>query len=216
MDVKERRKKVEELLRKKLGIYDIAKLLGYATRVIERDVIWIEEHGESRQPDISISVGNEIVLGRKKEEKPSEVKVKRSKQIAKRREEIARLYNEGKETNEIAEELGISKQIVYQDIRILIEEKRIVKRERKRGTKSKNTEKSKQIAKRREEIARLYDEGKTVKEISEELGVTIATVYNDIKVLVEEKRIVKNTKRRTQDEKPEETKGRKKEIQKRV
>ena len=216
MDVKERRKKVEELLRKKLGICDIAKLLGYATRVIERDVIWIKEHGESRQPDISISVGNEIVLGRKKEEKPSEVKVKRSKQIAKRREEIARLYNEGKETNEIAEELGISKQIVYQDIRILIEEKRIVKRERKRGTKSKNTEKSKQIAKRREEIARLYNEGKTVKEISEELGVTIATVYNDIKVLVEEKRIVKNTKRRTQDEKPEETKGRKKEIQKRV
>ena len=216
MDVKERRKKVEELLRKKLGICDIAKLLGYATRVIERDVIWIGEHGESRQPDISISVGNEIVLGRKKEEKPSEVKVNRSKQIAKRREEIARLYNEGKETNEIAEELGISKQIVYQDIRILIEEKRIVKRERKRGTKSKNTEKSKQIAKRREEIARLYNEGKTVKEISEELGVTIATVYNDIKVLVEEKRIVKNTKRRTQDEKPEETKGRKKEIQKRV
>ena len=216
MDVKERRKKVEELLRKKLGIYDIAKLLGYAIRVIERDVIWIKEHGESRQPDISISVGNEIVLGRKKEEKPSEVKVKRSKQIAKRREEIARLYNEGKETNEIAEELGISKQIVYQDIRILIEEKRIVKRERKRGTKSKNTKKSKQISKRREEIARLYNEGKTVKEISEELGVTIATVYNDIKVLVEEKRIVKNTKRRTQDEKPEETKGRKKEIQKRV
>ena len=196
MDVKERRKKVEELLRKKLGIYDIAKLLGYALRVIKRDVIWIEEHGKSRQPDISLSVENEIVLGRKKEEKPSEVKVKRSKQIAKRREEIARLYNEGKETNEIAEELGISKQIVYQDIRILIEEKRIVKRERKRGTKSKNAEKSKQIAKRREEIARLYNEGKTVKEISEELGVTIATVYNAIKVLEAEEKIERHKVRR--------------------
>ena len=216
MDVKERRKKVEELLNKKREAVDIARTLGVPVRTIERDIEFINEHSKRRQAIISASVQTEIMLGRKKEEKPSEVKVKRSKQIAKRREEIARLYNEGKETNEIAEELGISKQIVYQDIRILIEEKRIVKRERKRGTKSKNTEKSKQIAKRREEIARLYNEGKTEKEISEELGVTIATVYNDIKVLVEEKRIVKNTKRRTQDEKPEETKGRKKEIQKRV
>ena len=196
MDVKERRKKVEELLRKNLGIYDIAKLLGYATRVIERDVIWIEEHGKSREPDISLSVENEIMLGRKKEEKTSEVKVKRSKQIAKRREGVARLYNEGKTANEIAEELGISKQIVYQDIRVLIEEKRIVKRERKRNTKSKSTEKSKQIAKRREEIARLYNEGKTVKEIAEELGVTIATVYNAIKVLEAEEKIERHKVRR--------------------
>ena len=195
MDVKERRKKVEELLRKNLGIYDIAKLLGYATRVIERDVIWIKDHRESRQLDISLSVENEIMLGRKKEEKPSEVKVKRSKQIAKRREEVARLYNEGKAANEIAEELGISKQIVYQDIRVLIEEKRIVKRERKRSTKSKSTERSesnKPLINKFEKIEELFSKGKNYGEIADELGMSIIDVMRylqQIKDVKEETRI---------------------------
>lgn len=195
MDVKERRKKVEELLRKNLGIYDIAKLLGYATRVIERDVIWIKDHRESRQLDISLSVENEIMLGRKKEEKTSEVKVKRSKQIAKRREEVARLYNEGKTAKEIAEELGISKQIVYQDIRILIEEKRIVKRERKRSTKSKSTERSesnKPLINKVEKIEELFSKGKDYGEIADELGMSIIDVMRylqQIKDVKEETRI---------------------------
>ena len=216
MDVKERRKKVEELLNKKREAVDIAKTLGVPVRTIERDIEFINEHSKRRQAIISASVQTEIMLGRKKEEKPLEVKVKRSKQIAKRREEVARLYNEGKTAKEIAEEIGVSIQIVYQDIHILVEEKRIVKRERKSLTRSKKTKRIEQVAKRREEVVRLYNEGKTVDEISKKIGVSIATIYSDIKVLVEEKTIVKNTRRRTQDEKPEKTKGRKKEIQKRA
>ena len=189
MDVKERRKKVEELLNKKREAVDIARTLGVPVRTIERDIEFINEHSKRRQAIISASVQTEIMLGRKKEEKPPEVKVKRSKQIAKRREEVARLYNEGKTAKEIAEEIGVSIQIVYQDIHILVEEKRIVKRERKSLTRSKKTKRIEQVAKRREEVVRLYNEGKTVDEISKKIGVSIATIYSDIKVLEAEEKI---------------------------
>ena len=202
MDVKERREKVEELLNKKREAVDIAKTLGVPVRTIKRDIEFIKAHSKRRQEIISASVQTEIMLGRKKEEKPPEVKVKRSKQIAKRREEIAKLYNEGKTAKEIAGELGISIQIVYQDIRILIEEKRIVKRERKSTERSKST-RSEQIAKRREEVERLYNEGKTGRKIAEELGVSLVTVYSDLKVLEKDGKIRrKRTTRRKKTDKP--------------
>ena len=202
MDVKERREKVEELLNKKREAVDIAKTLGVPVRTIKRDIEFIKAHSKRRQEIISASVQTEIMLGRKKEEKPHEVKVKRSKQIAKRREEVERLYNEGKTAKEIAGELGISIQIVYQDIRILIEEKRIVKRERKSTERSKST-RSEQIAKRREEVERLYNEGKTGRKIAEELGVSLVTVYSDLKVLEKDGKIRrKRTTRRKKTDKP--------------
>ena len=202
MDVKERREKVEELLNKKREAVDIAKTLGVPVRTIKRDIEFIKAHSKRRQEIISASVQTEIMLGRKKEEKPHEVKVKRSKQIAKRREEVERLYNEGKTAKEIAGELGISIQIVYQDIRILIEEKRIVKRERKSTERSKST-RSEQIAKRREEVERLYNEGKTVKEIAEKLGVSLVTIYSDLKLLEKDEKIRrKRTTKRKKTDKP--------------
>ena len=202
MDVKERREKVEELLNKKREAVDIAKTLGVPVRTIKRDIEFIKAHSKRRQEIISASVQTEIMLGRKKEEKPHEVKVKRSKQIAKRREEVERLYNEEKTAKEIAGELGISIQIVYQDIRILIEEKRIVKRERKSTERSKST-RSEQIAKRREEVERLYNEGKTGRKIAEELGVSLVTVYSDLKVLEKDGKIRrKRTTRRKKTDKP--------------
>ena len=202
MDVKERREKVEELLNKKREAVDIAKTLGVPVRTIKRDIEFIKAHSKRRQEIISASVQTEIMLGRKKEEKPHEVKVKRSKQIAKRREEVERLYNEEKTAKEIAGELGISIQIVYQDIRILIEEKRIVKRERKSTERSKST-RSEQIAKRREEVERLYNEGKTGRKIAEELGVSLVTVYSDLKVLEKDGKIRrKRTTKRKKTDKP--------------
>ena len=202
MDVKERREKVEELLNKKREAVDIAKTLGVPVRTIKRDIEFIKAHSKRRQEIISASVQTEIMLGRKKEEKPHEVKVKRSKQIAKRREEVERLYNEEKTAKEIAGELGISIQIVYQDIRILIEEKRIVKRERKSTERSKST-RSEQIAKRREEVERLYNEGKTGRKIAEELGVSLVTVYSDLKILEKDGKIRrKRTTRRKKTDKP--------------
>lgn len=192
MDVKERRERVEELLNKKREPVDIAKTLGVPVRTIKRDIEFVNARSKRRQEIISASVQTEIMLGRKKEEKPHEVKVKRSKQIAKRREEVARLYNDGKTAKEIAEKLGISIQIVYQDIRVLIEEKRIVKRERKRKKTNKpgiNTYKK---------IEELFSQGKSYDEIADEVNMDIVDVITYLQKLKEKGETKKtNTNRRT-------------------
>ena len=130
MDVKERRRNVEKLYKRGTKTEKIAKLLGVSIRIIERDIAFLQEHNKEKTEETMLSIHSEIVSRRKKEEEPELSKLKRSKKVTKRREDVARLYTDGKTAKEISEELGVSVQIIYQDIRILVKEGKIEKRER--------------------------------------------------------------------------------------
>ena len=157
MDVKERRRNVEKLYKRGTKTEKIAKLLGVSIRIIERDIAFLQEHNKEKTEETMLSIHSEIVSRRKKEEEPELSKLKRSKQVTKRREDVARLYTKGKTAREIAEELGVAVSIIYQDIRILIEEGKIEKREENKSKinrKRRGRKRSKEVAKRREEVVR--------------------------------------------------------------
>ena len=184
MDVKERREKVEELLNKKREAVDIAKTLGVPVRTIKRDIEFIKAHSKRRQEIISASVQTEIMLGRKKEEKPHEVKVKRSKQIAKRREEVERLYNEGKTVKEIAEKLGVSLVTIYSDLKLLEKDEKIRRRKiEQQERKRKKTDKPKINTYKK--IEELFSQGKSYGEIADEVNMDILDVITYLQKLEE-------------------------------
>ena len=201
MDVKERRRNVEKLYKRGTKTEKIAKLLGVSIRIIERDIAFLQEHNKEKTEETMLSIHSEIVSRRKKEEEPELSKLKRSKQVTKRREDVARLYTKGKTAREIAEELGVAVSIIYQDIRILIEEGKIEKREENKSKinrKRRGRKRSKEVAKRREEVVRLYTKGKTAREIAEELGVALPTIYQDIRILIEEGKIEKREENKSE------------------
>ena len=199
MDVKERRRNVEKLYKSGTKSEKIAKLLGISVRTVERDISFLQGHNKEKTEETILSVHREIISRRKKEEEPEVPKLKRSKEVAKRREEVARLYTKGKTAREIAEELGVTVPIIYQDIRILIKEGKIEKREKfDINGKKEGRKRSKEVAKRREEVVRLYTKGKTAREIAEELGVALPTIYQDIRILIEEGKIEKREEKKSQ------------------
>ena len=111
--------------------------------------------------------------------KPSEEDDKKGK-IEKRRKQVARLYQEGKSQREIAEELQVTTNVVYLDLKKLLSDGII-----KKGTMKTDAEKRHEnIQKRRKQVARLYQEGKSQREIAEELQVTTNVVYLDLKKLL--------------------------------
>ena len=197
MDVKERRKNVEKLYKSGTKSEKIAKLLGISVRTVERDISFLQGHNKEKTEETILSVHREIISRRQKEEEPEVPKLKRSKEVAKRREEVVRLYTKGKTVREIAEELGVSVSIIYQDIRILIEEGKIEKREEKKSQKNSENGKRK-ISRRAEEknekpeidvdeettpqeskymkIEALYRENKSYGEIADELNLSILEV----------------------------------------
>ena len=150
MDVKERRRNVEKLYKSGTKPEKIAKLLGISVRTVERDISFLQGHNKEKTEETTLSVHREIISRRQKEEEPEVPKLKRSKEVAKRREEVARLYTKGKTAREIAEELGVAVSIIYQDIRILIEEGKIEKREENKSEKNSENGKRK-ISRRAEE-----------------------------------------------------------------
>ena len=201
MDVKERRRNVEKLYKSGTKSEKIAKLLGISVRTVERDISFLQGHNKEKTEETTLSVHREIISRRQKEEEPEVPKLKRSKEVAKRREEVARLYTKGKTAREIAEELGVAVSIIYQDIRILIEEGKIEKREENKSKingKRRGRKRSKEVFKRREDVARLYTKGKTAREIAEELGVALPTIYQDIRILIEEGKIEKREENKSQ------------------
>ena len=197
MDVKERRKNVEKLYKSGTKSEKIAKLLGISVRTVERDISFLQGHNKEKTEETILSVHREIISRREKEEEPEVPKLKRSKEVAKRRENVARLYTKGKTVREIAEELGVTVPIIYQDIRILIKEGKIEKREEKKSQKNSENEKRK-ISRRAEEknekpeidvdeettpqeskymkIDALYRENKSYGEIADELNLSILEV----------------------------------------
>ena len=206
MDVKERRRNVEKLYKSGTKPEKIAKLLGISVRTIERDIAFLQEHNKEETGKTEFSVHAERISIREKEKRREEKKSKingkrrgrkRSKEVAKRREKVARLYTEGKTVREIAEELGVSVPIIYQDIRILIEEGKIKKREEKKSEKNSKNE-NRKINRKAEEkaensgidvyeeitpqeskymkIEALYRENRSYGEIADELNLSILEV----------------------------------------
>ena len=199
MDVKERRRNVEKLYKSGTKSEKIAKLLGISVRTVERDISFLQGHNKEKTEETTLSVHREIISRREKEEEPEVPKLKRSKEVAKRRENVARLYTKGKTVREIAEELGVTVPIIYQDIRLLIKEGKVEKREKSDiNGKKEGRKRSKEVAKRREEVVRLYTKGKTVREIAEELGVSVSIIYQDIRILIEEGKIEKREEKKSQ------------------
>ena len=107
-------------------------------------------------------------------QKRTDVK-RNAKKKEERRKKVARLYNEGKSRKEIAEELQISVATVGVYIQELI---------KNGAVQDLSKEKSEKKEERRKQVARLYQEGKTQKEIAEELQVSLSVVYNDEKRLL--------------------------------
>ena len=206
MDVKERRRNVEKLYKSGTKPEKIAKLLGISVRTIERDIAFLQEHNKEETGKTEFSVHAERISIREKEKRREEKKSKingkrrgrkRSKEVAKRREKVARLYTEEKTVREIAEELGVSVSIIYQDIRILIEEGKIKKREEKKSEKNSKNE-NRKINRKAEEkaensgidvyeeitpqeskymkIEALYRENRSYGEIADELNLSILEV----------------------------------------
>ena len=168
MNVKERREEVRKLYNRGVKPNKIANRFGIPVSTVERDIQFIKAHNKARERALSAEIEREIRSGTI------------SDKVARRRMEVTRLYEEGKRSKEIAEKLKEPKDVVKKDIRRLIEEG-ILQKRRKASKRRKE-----KIDRRREQVARLYQEGKSTKEISEELGISYCTINNDIKQLVQD------------------------------
>ena len=168
--IAERREKVARLYSEGKSAKKIAEELGVSYATIYQDIRLLREEGTLEKSTRK----KRATIGR----------------VAERRKELERLYNEGKSVLEIAEELGVSRDVIYQDIRLLIKEGMLGKRDRKK--RATNAE----VAERRKEAARLYNEGKSVPEIAEKFGVSRDVIYQDIRLLIKQGIIEKTEKRR--------------------
>ena len=83
------------------------------------------------------------------------------------------MWKSGKNVKQIAEELGVTVSIANNDVRVLLKDGKIEprKKELPKGLSS------------RKKIVDLYDSGKDIKEITNELGLTIPTIKKDINYL---------------------------------
>ena len=163
LGIKERREKVEKLYDEGIEEEEIASRLGVSVRVVIRDIEALLDARMIQDKSSKAKIDDNI----EKEEEEAK--------ILKRREQIERLYKQGKSAKEIAEELGISVLIVKNDINILVKRKIIERRvEKENGGDDVRKEDDE---KRREEVERLYNEGITVTEIVQRLNVSRDKIY---------------------------------------
>ena len=165
-EINARREKVARLYKEGKKPKRISEELGVPIQIVEYDLKYLKKKGVLEMTSKKVA-----------------------QEIARRRKEVARLYNEGKNAKEISEELGMSYYTICRDIKELIKKGMLEKRDRKIH------DIDGKIAERRDEVARLYREGKTKKGIAEELGVSAFTIYQDIKALEEQGIIEARTKK---------------------
>ena len=191
LGIKERREKVEKLYDEGMEEEEIASKLGVSVRVVRRDIEALLDARMIQDKSTKAKIDDNL----KKEEEA---------RILKRREQIERLYKEGKSAQEIAEELGISKEIVIEDIKILIRDGKLPKGNRKEFSKDRKerivNRRKKIFEERRKKVAELYNEGRSLEEIAEKLGVTVWIVRNDINVLVRRKIIKRRVDKQVKKE----------------
>ena len=212
LDIRERREKVGNLYDEGIEEEEIASRVGISVRVVRRDIEALLDARMIQDKSSKVKIDDDV----KKEEEQV--------RILKRREQIERLYKEGKSAEEIAEELGISKEIVIEDIKILIRDGKLPKENGKEFSKDKKgrivNRRRKMINERRKKVAELYNKGRALEEIAEELRVTIWIVKNDINILVErkiiERRVEKEVKKESEgnERRKEEDEERRKKIEK--
>lgn len=106
--------------------------------------------------------------------------------VSRRREQVKRLIEEGKNNQEIVKELQLNEWEVAYDISILRKEGKISEEIRK---KDKNADR------RREQVKKLVEEGKSNKEIAEQLGVKVGMVAADVSYLKLEGKISKERRK---------------------
>ena len=165
-EINARREKVARLYKEGKKPKRISEELGVPIQIVEYDLKYLKKKGVLEMTSKKVA-----------------------QEIARRRKEVARLYNEGKNAKEISEELGMSYYTISRDIKELIKKGMLEKRDRKIH------DIDGKIAERRDKVARLYREGKTKKGIAEELGVSAFTIYQDIKALEEQGIIEARTKK---------------------
>ncbi len=107
------------------------------------------------------------------------------KETIERRKKVKKLYQEGKDYLQIADELKVKITKVYQDVHIL----------KKEGEISSERRKNSAIAKRRQEVKKLYEQGKTYQEIVETMKIGKPIVYQDIIFLKKEEEISKESRK---------------------
>ena len=155
-NIQKRRKQVARLYQEGKSQREIAEELQVTTNVVYLDLKKLLSDG--------------IIQKRKRK------RIGENPRIKERRKQVAKLYNKGKRTEEIAKKVQVSVSTVLSDIKQLLNDGIIEKRNR--------IEKNPRIKERRKQVARLYREGKTQKEIAEELQVSVSTVLSDIKQLL--------------------------------
>lgn len=116
----------------------------------------------------------------KTEGKIKNIESNKKSEIKERREKIIELYNQGKTVLEMTEILGRSQTTIRSDIRTLKATGKI------KAGKNKKEEK---LTQRRERIIEIYNQGKSIKEISDMFGVSTSTTYRDINDMIFEGKI---------------------------
>ena len=185
-EVTKRREKVRYLVSEGKSNQEIAEELGVNKGVIVRDIVILRKEGKISKERRS--------QGRKKDHK-----------VIERREKVRHLVSKGKSNQEIAEELGISKERVENDIFILRKKGKISKERRNYGIK-----KDSEVTKRREQVMELAKEGKSNQEIAKELGINKEAVARDICILRKKGKISKERRNNRIKKDPEVTKRREK------
>lgn len=151
MEVGERRKEVARLWREGLTAKEIGVLLGASRATISMDVHHLRQ------------VGVDLPSRRKSSGTTGRVLL--------RRMEVAALWENGRTSREIADHLGCDLTVVLGDIRWL----------RIAGDLDEHDPQAHPArVQRREEVARLWREGRKADEIAKALGVRRSTVYLDL------------------------------------
>lgn len=127
----------------------------------------------------------------------------REEEIAKRRDEVNKRSGEGETEEQIADELGISIKTVQND-KAFLREQKILKEPTK--VKRKSRKLNLKIQERREEVKERTQNNETNEQIAQALEVSIRTIEEDKKFLVEQGRLKKETK----------TERRRKEVKRRI
>ncbi len=208
--VTERKEYIRNLfLNEHKSVKKIADELGVSENLVKEDLLTM-----GINPDISARVNFQNIevdidgVHKQKEEKEEDNKAQIEKIIQmpvsksaitginERRSVIEDLYyNQGLSEKEISEAIDIAIKTVERDIEFLEKHRKVEsvhlsknekEKSRARANKRKDEEKKKKIKARREKVAKLYQEGKSRKEIAEELQVSGNIVKGDIQKLLKD------------------------------
>lgn len=219
----ERRKAVYELTRKKKTSGEIASELGISIATVENDLVFLRKQGlienkgtkqeqkERRQQDLkglygklsikqlAVNFGvseSTIIEDIRYLEKTGQLNNELPEETKKRRNAIPELRKKFY-VSEIAKMFGVSRTTINTDIKWLKERGLIDETEEIRGRRSR--EKTKEIEERRENVASWYGK-KEPEEMASLLDVSMPTVLRDIRFLIDNGIIKKNTEKPESEE----------------